>query len=265
MLHNFKLTAAATALAALIAGSAGGSAVAAPIVFFGEDLHNSSSTRLGSTPNADAASAAFQSRLSGAGTEDFESFSSGNVSSLSLSFPGSTGAITASLTNPSGADIEIGNEPTGTDGNGRYPISGDQYLDVDGANFLITFSSGIAAFGFFGVDIGDFGGALSLTLTNGIVETIDIGNTLGSGGSTDGSVLFFGVITETPFTQVSFSNSDTADIFAFDNMTIGDIGQVVPDTPEVSEPASMALLSFGLLGIAFARRAARKGAQRNVA
>ncbi|WP_143437473.1 hypothetical protein [Hydrocoleum sp. CS-953] len=141
-------------------------AQAVPVqVFFGEDLHNSRSTRLPSTPNATAAEAEFLARLSGTGTEDFESFSPGSVSSLELTFPGSMGSsITASLSNPSGSSIGVTNLGSGTNGFGRYPISGDHYLDVDGANFAISFDSDIAAFGFYGIDIGDFGGALSLEL-----------------------------------------------------------------------------------------------------
>ncbi|WP_282606845.1 hypothetical protein [Pelagibius sp. Alg239-R121] len=252
MRKKFKRIAIRTVLGCTAMAALAVAAQAEPIrTFFGEDLHNSRTTRLSSTPNADAAAAEFLSNLSGTGTEEFESFSSGSVSSLALSFPGSMGStITSTLSNPAGSNIVINNRTSGTNGYGRYPISGDQYLDVDGANFQIDFDNGIAAFGFYGIDIGDFGGELSLTLANGVTESLDIGNTVGSGGSTDGSVLFFGLITDSPFTQLTFANSTTSDIFAFDNMTIGDLSQIVPPTASVPEPASLASFGFGLLSLA---------------
>jgi len=71
------------------------------------------------------------------------------------------GAGTATFTGTG----QIANVPSGDNGFGRYPISGNQYFDT-GSVFTITFSTAIAAFGFFGVDIGDFGGQVTLTLTH---------------------------------------------------------------------------------------------------
>jgi hypothetical protein len=207
-------------------------ASAAPIIFFGEDLGAGG----GAQPNADAAQADFLSMLSGVSTEDFESIAAGTTDPA-LSFNGSAGTINATLA----GGARVINSPCC----GRFATSGAQLLEADAANFDISFGTDVAAFGFFGTDIGDFGGALTVTI-DGVAY--DVGNTL---GAAEGSVLFWGIIdTAAPFTTISFSNSDFGDVFGFDDMTVGDIRQVVP-TPE---PGALGLLGLGLLGLAARRR-----------
>ena len=92
--------------------------------------------------------------------------------------------------------------PGTTNGVGRYSIpsaSSSKFWEVDAGvsgDFDIDFSETIAALGFFGIDIGDFGGQLQLSLSNGDLLTVN--NTIGSGASTDGSVLFYGIIAQNP-------------------------------------------------------------------
>lgn len=210
--------------------------------FFGEDLGLGENTRLPSTPNADTAQNNFLSNLVGVGTETFEGFAPGSGSPLSILFPG---AGTATLQG-SGT---ISNVPTGTNGIGGYPISGNQFLNSGSGNFSIDFTNPVAAFGFYGIDIGDFNGQLTLTLASSITQTLNVPNSTMIAG---GSVLYYGIIAQNPsevFTKVTFGHTPSgADVFGFDNLTIGSLQQVQPPT-SVPEPASMiGLLAFCVFG-----------------
>jgi hypothetical protein len=220
----------------------------APLIFFGEDLGLGEGTRLTSFPNASAARASFLANLVGVGTENFESFADETGAPLTLTFPGSSGSITATL-NGTGQTNEV---TSGTNGFGRYPTSGNMYWE-SGSQFLINFSAPVAAFGFYGIDIGDFNGQLTVTRNSGSVTTFTVPNTVSGSG---GSVLFWGIIDSTdPFTQVTFGNTAAGtDVFGFDDMTIGDPEQV----NIVPEPGTYALLGAGLLAVGLLRRRSRQ-------
>lgn len=239
--------------AAAVAVAFAGPAMAAPLTFFGEDLNNSDTTPLASTPTASAAEASFLANLVGVGTEDFETFSTWTGVPLELTFPG---AGTATLSNGGGYVETV--TPGSTNGFGRYAVSGSNYWEVaagGSGNFEVNFSEAVAAFGFYGVDIGDFGGQLRLdaTLAGGGTETFTVPNTTGSSGSTDGSVLFFGVIDpDNEFTKIEFlTTTGSGDVFAFDDFTIGSREQVIDPGAVVPLPAAGWLLlgGFGCLGL----------------
>lgn len=214
-------------------------AYAAPIVFFGENQAP------GGTVAGDPLTAQnnFVSNLSGVGSEGFESYASGTGTPLAIAFPGSSGSITATL---SGS----GNIQNFT-GAGRFNTTptGSQWWEVSGT-FNIAFDQAISAFGFYGTDIGDFNGQITLALTdiNGIVTNLVVPNTVNGNNA---SLLFYGFIdTGNSYSSIAFGNTNAGtDFFGFDDMIIGDSRQV-----SIPEPATVALLGLGLIGLAAARR-----------
>ena len=224
-------------------------AAAAPVqkVFFGEDLGLGENTPLTAFPNAQAAEVEFLSYLVGVGTETFEGFADNTYAPLALTFPG---AGTATLTG--GGDVNSV-KPGTTNGFGRYAVSGSNYWAASSGSFAVAFTTPIAAFGFYGIDIGDFNGRLTLTTTGGATKNYTVNNTIGAPG---GSVLFWGVIdTADSFTAIAFGNTNAGtDYFGFDNMTIGSVEQVVvrPES-NVPMPAPLALIAAGLIGVGLSR------------
>lgn len=237
-LQNFAC--AAIAVASIFTAAA---TTAAPVVFFGEN-QNPAGTVSGAPVTARGN---FLSTLAGVSTEKFESFNIGTGTPLGLGFAGSNGTINATLT---GAG-NINN----TTINGRFNTSagGSKYYEVSG-NFTINFDQGISAFGFYGTDIGDFSGRVTLGLAGGGTTNLIVPNTI---NGANGSLLFFGFIDPTvSYTSITFGNTNSGtDVFGFDDMIIGDRAQVIVDVPE---PGSAALLAIALLGLGVATRRKQK-------
>lgn len=233
-----KFVKSMVALGAMLALSTG---YAAPVTFFGQDINNAGDpNELAAHTNADMARSSFFSNLVGVGTETFESIAAGSASPT-VSFAGAGSATLAG-----------GNVRTGSDGAGRYPISGSKYYYAGTSNFTINFSQAVSAFGFYGIDIGDFGGQLTLTLTNGGTQTVTVPNQISSTGQISGSVLYFGLYdTVNSFTAITFgNNSGGNDVFAFDDFSVGSLQQIKP----LPEPATLALVGSSLAALAFLRR-----------
>ncbi|MFT3816964.1 MAG: PEP-CTERM sorting domain-containing protein [Rubrivivax sp.] len=249
------------AAAALASGVSAASA--AYTTFSGIDTNGDPETPLVTVTNSSNAEAALLSKLkSGVGTETFEGFAVGTPGPLSLSFvdPSSSTNITATLSGGSG---KVGS----TDIDGRYSIPSDttsKFWLVNGADsssaFTVVFSQVIAAFGFYGTDIGDFGGSLSIELLGGdlqtVIKTFSVPTT-----SSDGSTIYFGVLAgaaSEDFKAIRFvSTATSTDFFGFDNFTVAARAQVVTDEPPPNPtplPGTLALAGLGLLALGTRKR-----------
>jgi hypothetical protein len=114
----------------------------------------------------------------------------------------------------------------------------------------ITFNAPIAAFGFYGSDVGDFGGSLQVLLYNGatLVQTLTAPNNT-AGGNQNGNDVYFGFIdTAQQYTKIVLSSSNTGDNFGFDDFSVGTLAQVVPE-PTTMVAGAMLLLPFGLQAV----------------
>lgn len=232
-MKKFAISAALVAAAGLFVA---GTAFATPTTYFGQDQNPGTSTT-----NSDSAHDQFMSQLNGVGTEDFETFSN-NQSNITLNFPGSLATtLTASLTG-------TGSTTSGNNAGAVAHSGSEYYLVVTGGGneFHIDFGSAISAFGFYGSDISDSGSLFLLTLVDTLGNSHDVSVTNSSSNSS-GNQLFFGFIDPTlSYTSIIFKSTGAGDYFGFDDMVIGDLGQVNPNVPE---PAGLGMFGLGLLGL----------------
>ena len=121
-------------------------------------------------------------------------------------------------------------------------------LRADSADlFSIAFPAPITAFG---ADLGDFNNGARRTEVAISGGGVDLPKTVPSPSLSGREVIFFGLISGTPFTTVEFSAIAGPDVFSVDNVTYG-------DASAVPLPAPAALLLGGLAALGVVRRRRR--------
>ena len=235
------------AVAALVAAATTSPSGAAR-EFFGEDPGG---CLRGEYPNATAARDKFFSLLVGVGTETFESFSRFTDTPFTVDL--SQGLNATLESGSSGSEATIFDFPD----NGRCAISQTKYLvgtaRESGPPLLIKFSAPVAAFGFYGTDIGDgTGEQASIVTLNGVTKQFIIPHTNDTDGEprsraktsplmikretritffvccTTGSVFYFGLVDmENPFKSLQL-NMGYLEKFGFDDFSAGTPEQVKP-------------------------------------
>jgi hypothetical protein len=231
--------------------TAGTAAHAAATVYFGEN--QSPAGLVAGDPVT--ARTQFLSSLSGVSSEGFEAYSLFDPAPLTLTFAGSGGsALNATLAGDGFVESRTGV--------GRFNTTsgGSKWWDVGGA-FTLNFATAISAFGFYGTDVGDFNGQVTIDLldTTGAHTLYTVANTV---NGNNGALLFWGFVDSAKaYTQISFGNTSgtNVDFFGFDDMVIGDIRQVcTTNCGTVPEPTSLALVGLGLFAAGMTARKARR-------
>jgi hypothetical protein len=246
----------ATASVVLLSNSANAA------TFSGYDLNNTPSLPLtaATSPNSQAAFANFSSNLNGGTviTESFENIPTTTfINGLSTSISGTTATFSytkkidgSSANGGTSTQVQLAGangNPAGFTNAGTYPTDGFQGISINSSNnFSISFNNPLAAFGYFGTDLGDSSNTLTMQFFNGasLVNSTSVPVNTGSANSSE---FFFGFISDNPtqyFDRVAFvsSISTTGDAIGIDQIKVGTPAQVTA----VPEPSSLlGTLLFG--------------------
>jgi hypothetical protein len=251
------------------------SAAANAVTFTGYD-ENKGSTPLttATSPNSQAAFANFSSNLNSAlvTTESFENFSTTAanptpIDGLSTTISGVTATFSyKTKTNPAvsaSGDVQkaaASGASQGFTNSGTYPTDGVKGISINSANnFSISFNNSLAAFSYFGTDLGDFNNILTMEFysasTNGttLVKSIVIPSNVGSANSSE---FFFGFIADSQseeFNTIKFISSLNGDAIGIDQIKIATPAQRL--STQAPEPAT---IIGTLIGAGYIRRIKRR-------
>jgi hypothetical protein len=212
------------------------------------------------SPAIASALTSFSNAMTSLGSNEFE------AGSTAFTYTGGSASITAgspSLTAGTTGEIALGRynmtPKLPPDPQTGGPNLG-HFLDAT-SSFTYKLTSAVSAFSFYAMDLGDFGGALTLSLLSGgnTIYSTAITNTAAlQSGSKNGNLLFFGLTSTDTFDSISFTltqlagNANNPDVVGFDSFVVGQANPVTNNP--VPEPASLALVGLALLGAAAGSR-----------
>lgn len=241
-----------------LALGAGGAAEAG--IIHAVDLHSSMTTPLppAQRVNTNAAVTSFDAQLN-LSTKRVVSFepSEGYAASSVFPAPASGPGINPSLFFGDGLTATVTNaviryQAPGTAGpdsqpEGRYPSDGVHYISATAAQCIVQFNQPVTAFGFYGIDVGDFGSSLTVRFSGGGSPTREfVIAPISTDGAMSGSIMFFSHYDQhAPFTTVTLINSNTADVFSYDQLMVG---------TAIPAPGGVGLAALGLAMLLRRRR-----------
>lgn len=179
--------------------------------------------------------AAFMAMLTVSGSEGFEGapYEPGwSMDGESFTVNGVTATVSTGVIEGISPDFWEEGDPTNYAGrfNTTSPPFPDSYrwLGFGAALTMtsITFSTPIAAFGFYATDMGDFSGQVSVTLhkSGGGTVNHDIAHTV---NGDNGSLMFFGFVDDTDtYTQIDIKATTTAEFIGIDDVVIATAAQL---------------------------------------
>lgn len=134
---------------------------------------------------------------------------------------------------------------------GRSPSHATNWLDSNDADIVSWDISGVGFFdslGFYLSDVNDQGASLKLVFNDGTEHTTQLNSSL-----SNGNLMYVSLMADVAISSATllFDNgTNENDGWGIDTITVGSL--------PIPEPATLALLSLGLIGVGAARRSARQ-------